>query len=253
MRWGMTSELAPTEAPTSLIGYLGPVPAGETRPPDHQAYDRQAFLVRMAPGRPVLRVHYHPVDQFQVFCWGDADFAGHRVSRGTVHYADRFSPYGPLAPGLAGVSFLTLRSESASGAHYMPESRNDLRTELASDDRRADQRRNVSFDLLEAPATSSWTDTRSDDDGLRVSHVRLEAHETSESVLVGGDGAFVAVLDGGIRWASDRASTSAETHDVIAGSAGWMDAGEVDEFTATAKGAVVALLQLPNRSAKHRR
>jgi hypothetical protein len=247
MEFHVATGLAPAEEPTRLTGYFGPVPAGEIRAPDYRACERQAFLVRMRPERPVLRVHYHPVDQFQVFCWGAAEFAGHRVASGTVHYADRFSPYGPLQPVDRGVSFLTLRSESSSGAHYMPESRRDLAGALSSDERPADRRRNISFDLVATADGTEWTDSRVDVDGLRVASVRLGPRETSADIDVGGDGAFIVVLDGAITAPS---TTDDDRRLAITGIGGtaWAECGTKVAVTAPAEtGAVVACLQLPER------
>lgn len=239
MQWGIPTRLEPNDQPTSIEGYLGDVPAGEFREPDYRRAERQAFLVRMRSDRPVLRVHYHPVDQFQFFCSGSADFANHRVGAGTVHYADRLTPYGPLQPTDDGVAFLTLRSESASGAHYMPDRRAELAERLRDDPRPADRRRNISFDLTAEPKNASRVTTlRQDDDGLCVTRVVLDAGESSAAIEIGGDGAFVVVANGAV-----------EAGDGLVGSGcvAWTDRGMLGPLTAGPERSVLAVLQLPNR------
>lgn len=240
MQWGVPTRLEPADQPTSVEGYVGPVPAGEFREPDYARFERQAFLVRMRSDRPALRVHYHPVDQFQVFCWGAAEFANHPVAAGTVHYADRLTPYGPLQPIDEGVAFLTLRSESASGAHYMPDRRTELAERLRVDPRPADRRRNVSFDLAAEPDAAAPVATlRDDDDGLRVSRLRLAAGETGPALQVGGDGAFVVVVEGDVDAVGEAP--------VGVGCVAWSDPGDLAPLVGGPSGAVVAVLQLPAR------
>ena len=240
MQWGVPTRLEPTDQPTGVEGYLGDVPAGDFRDPDYERFERQAFLVRMRSDRPALRVHYHPVDQFQVFCWGAAEFANHRVAAGTVHYADRLTPYGPLQPIDEGVSFLTLRSESACGAHYMPDRRSELAERLRADPRPADRRRNVSFDLVAEPdAATAVTTLREDDDGLRVSRVRLAAGESGPEMEIGGDGAFVVVVEGDVDVDGDAPAG--------VGCVAWNDPGTLAPIVGGPFGAVVAVLQLPDR------
>lgn len=240
MQWGIPTRLEPTDEPTSVEGYLGHVPAGEFRDPDFERFERQAFLVRMRSDRPVLRVHYHPVDQFQVFCWGSATFANHPVTAGTVHYADRLTPYGPLQPTNGGVSFLTLRSESASGAHYMPDRRAELAERLRDDARPADRRRNVSFDLASDDDQATTVATlRADDDGLRVSRLRLAPGESGPEIDVGGDGAFAVVIAGEV----DVPGADPARPGCVA----WTDPGVLAPLTGGSPGALVAVLQLPHR------
>lgn len=239
MQWGIPTRLQPTDESTSVEGYFGRVPTGEFRDPDYDRCERQAFLVRMRSDRTALRVHYHPVDQFQFFCWGSAEFANHRVTAGTVHYADRLTPYGPLQPIDAGVSFITLRSESASGAHYMPDRRSELADRLRRDPRSSDRRRNVSLDLAADPDPPTAVATLlDDDDGLRVTRVALDAGESSPALDIGGDGAFVVVVDGAIETDPELACR---------GCVAWSDPGTLASITAGSTGAVIGLLQLPNR------
>ena len=82
----------------------------------------QAYLVGQKA--PVLRPHYHEVDQFQVVLDGDGRLGRHAIGSGTVHYSDAYTVYGPIfADGPDGLSYFTLRLDPAVGLNYMPESR----------------------------------------------------------------------------------------------------------------------------------
>src|ERR1700722_4811935 len=105
MRWHddeSRDDMTPME--TEVICYLGETPrmgkatGCEAGP--------QAFLVAKGPGVPILRGHFHPVDQFQVFVRGGGKFGGHEIQRWSAHYSDSLTPYGPIIPGEDGVAFL---------------------------------------------------------------------------------------------------------------------------------------------------
>ncbi len=93
--------------------YLGIVGGGEFLP------DPQAFLIEMQANDKILP-HFHEVDQFQVFVAGQG-----AVGRGeaqppvTVHYADRYTGYGPIDSGPQGYSYFTLRARTDPGPTYM--------------------------------------------------------------------------------------------------------------------------------------
>jgi hypothetical protein len=78
-----------------------------------------AYLVEQAPGATV-DAHFHAVDQFQVFVAGSGRIGTHTVRALTVHYAGAFSPYGPIAAGEQGLSYVTLRRDWDPGAQWMP-------------------------------------------------------------------------------------------------------------------------------------
>ena len=80
-----------------------------------------AFLVRSPPDS-VLQAHFHTLPQFQVFTAGDAWFGRHPVRPGSVHYADGYSPYGPIrGAGEAWHTYCTLRPYWERSIHYVPE------------------------------------------------------------------------------------------------------------------------------------
>jgi len=97
-------------APFPAVGTLHPV----------------AFLVEMDPDR-TLRPHFHTANQFQIFVRGSGAFAKKPLDGVSLHYADAYSPYGPIRSGADGLAYLTLRNGWDSGMQYMPEARAELR------------------------------------------------------------------------------------------------------------------------------
>jgi hypothetical protein len=71
----------------------------------------------------VTRPHFHRADQFQIVVGGSGHFGKHPVEPVTIHYTDAYTPYGPIRPGKAGISFFTLRARQDPGFFPMPESR----------------------------------------------------------------------------------------------------------------------------------
>ncbi|MGY1812065.1 hypothetical protein [Blastococcus sp. SYSU D00820] len=102
-----------------MTDYLGSFRAPEPGRP-------QAYLVQQES--PELRPHFHEVDQFQVVIGGTGTLGRQPVGRGVLHYADAFTPYGPIrTEPSAGLAYLTLRREPATGLNYMPEEREKRR------------------------------------------------------------------------------------------------------------------------------
>src|SRR5580692_4578218 len=54
-----------------------------------------AFLVN-GPPRYVIPAHFHDIDQYQIFVGGHATLGKHDVLPGSIHYADAYTPYGPI-------------------------------------------------------------------------------------------------------------------------------------------------------------
>ena len=82
----------------------------------------QAFLVEQSANWS-LPTHFHEEHQFQVFVNGSGALGNRPISPFEVHYASPHTGYGPLVAGKGGVSYLTLRAMSDTGAWYLPESR----------------------------------------------------------------------------------------------------------------------------------
>src|SRR5688572_4110454 len=64
----------------------------------------QGYLAMMAP-QSRREPHFHRVNQFQVVVAGEGLIGKHPLHPGAVHYADAFTPYGPIVAGSAGLSF----------------------------------------------------------------------------------------------------------------------------------------------------
>jgi hypothetical protein len=217
------------------VAYLGVGPTAETAAPGELPAEPQAFAVLMGREAEVLRVHYHPVDQFQYFAVGGAKFGGHEVGRGVVHYTDALTPYGPLLPGADGVAFLTLRTTADSGAFYMPESQRHLSGERTTAG--PGPHRSLTVDLEEAPRAEAWADLVADADGLAVRYVDAAPGATIAVPAVEGAGAYLLVVRGTCAAAGARA-----------GSVAFVAAGiEPEPVTAGPAGARLALLQYPER------
>lgn len=77
----------------------------------------QGFLVERAYPNPVITPHFHDVDQFQVVVEGEGTIGKRPVGPIAFHYADAYTPYGPIKGGETGISFFTLRN-CASGGHW---------------------------------------------------------------------------------------------------------------------------------------
>lgn len=239
LAWRGPADPTPADGPSSVTSRIGAVPDGQPPSADFLTGTPQAFLSKMNATRPALGVHYHTVDQFQIFCFGTAKFGRQHVTDGTVHYSDRLTPYGPLEPGVDGVSFLTLRAEQSSGAYYMPSSR-VLRTEqIAADPRQPSSRRNMTFSTFpDTPTSAAWTDQQNDLDGLRVSSTSLDPSEASSTIRIGGLGAFIVVLRGAIAAGSLGQSLGA-------GSLRWAPTGSEVSVVASEDGADLVTVQFP--------
>src|SRR5476649_941536 len=90
--------------------FLGPLPDNQDFP--------QAFLVE-SEGERLARAHFHTVDQWQIFVGGNGKMGKHDVAPVTIHYANAFTPYGPLNPGPQGLAYMTLRPKYDPGAQYL--------------------------------------------------------------------------------------------------------------------------------------
>lgn len=225
------------DAPIGSTLCLGPRPGPDPHAPGFGERTPQAFLAQLAPAYQ-LDVHFHSVDQFQWFVRGGGRFGPHDVGAGAVHYADRYTPYGPLRTADAGASFYTMRAVSDTGAHYMPGARDTLRDGLRSEAIDPARRRNEAWDLLAVDLDgATWVDLRSDADGLRVAVVELEAGGSPPAEVVAGAGAYLAVLQGTVEHDGRPLEACGFT---------WLEPGEeTPDVVARAASTRLGLLQLP--------
>jgi hypothetical protein len=86
----------------------------------------QAFLVEMLSPDGRVNPHFHDVDQFQVVVRGSGRLGKKLLQPISFHYADGFSPYGPILDPDGGLSYFTLRMSAAGGHWEMPGSRDKM-------------------------------------------------------------------------------------------------------------------------------
>lgn len=89
----------------------------------------QAFLIDTEPGK-LLRPHFHTADQFQIVVAGRGTLGRHEIGVGAIHYAQAYTPYGPIVAGSEGLSYLTLRNSYDPGASFVPEKRGLLKSDV---------------------------------------------------------------------------------------------------------------------------
>jgi hypothetical protein len=179
--------------------YFGPVGTGQFLP------GPQAFMIDMREDDEILP-HFHEVDQFQVFVAGGGSIG--RKDEGlepvTVHYADRYTGYGPILAGPGGSAYFTLRARTDPGPVYLhqPGYRDRLRP---SAKRHFSQKAALSTPAVMQARASVLTEPVAGDPagtGPRATMIRAGAGVAFQSAdPAGGGGYFLLVLQGGIEYA----------------------------------------------------
>ena len=192
----------------------------------------QAVIVEMHDAGARIEPHFHDVDQFQIFIGGSGSMGKHPVTPVSFHYADAFTPYGPIVAGCEGISWFTLRLAAASAVYGMPECRHMLQGKPG----RA-LSGTVSFGLAaSAPVLGAQ------DDGLAVTAVRLAPNGAHEPAPAGGGGQFLLICRGTVTqpgMAFPRLSLFQ------------MDSGELSpHFAAGPEGADILMLQFARPSGR---
>ena len=77
----------------------------------------ETFLIEMSPRETILP-HFHEIDQFQVFLDGAGHFGRETAPPLAVHYADRYTGYGPITAAAHGYSYFVMHVEKDPGAVY---------------------------------------------------------------------------------------------------------------------------------------
>lgn len=67
----------------------------------------------------VIVPHFHAVDQFQVMVSGNGSIGRNALPLVGLHYADRYTAYGPINAGPHGLGLFTVRAKSDPGAIYL--------------------------------------------------------------------------------------------------------------------------------------
>jgi hypothetical protein len=213
---------------------------GSVRPGTQEPGEPQAFIVRYPAGHEGYGVHYHPVDQFQVFIAGSGRFGRRDVRPGMAHYADALTPYGPIAVGPDGVAFMTIRHQHDFDIQHMPDEAAQLAELRRRSERGPAKRRNLLADLAAPHAPGSWVPAFADDDGLEVATRTLEAAEAIPRVAAKDPGAYLLLVDGTLEVGDDT---------LRPGSLAWTtpERGELASGVAGPSGAQLALLQFPSQ------
>ena len=137
--------------------------------------------------------------QFQVFIAGSGSLGKTLIHPLTVHYASPHSGYGPLISAADGISYFTLRAISDTGAWYLPEAREHLKTRIKKQQLHAEPTELITADsLMNWPAPSQETMLELDAGGLAAWLLRLPPNTkipAPEGQALGG-GRFYVVSKG---------------------------------------------------------
>lgn len=199
----------------------------------------QAFLVEMDQPGAAIPPHFHRVDEFQMVVRGGGTMGKHPIGVVCVHFAEAYTPYGPIVVGGDGLAFFTLRPAPDSGALYMPGARAQMIRKA---------RRNIAGSAgldtaSERAARAGATTTRlldGYDDGLSAVLLRLGAGQrgTGPDPADGG-GQYYLVVAGDVR---------VEGKALPQWSCAWVAAGErAPALEAGQEGAEVVIAQFPRR------
>jgi len=202
-----------------------------------------AFLVEQAPHRD-LPPHFHGYGQFQVVVAGEGRLGGHDLRPLSVHYAGQRTTYGPIRPGAAGLSYLTLRPRTEGAAFFMPQSRHLRDASIPRYEEFSDVQEFAGaagqVAATEAQAVPMLPPTPA---ALAAWLLRIPRGGSAVAPqLPGGSGRFHVVVGGALALGQ--------------GSAGWLtilwtDPDEPLELKAGDAGAEVLVLQFPGDACKH--
>lgn len=194
----------------------------------------QAFLVNMPKEGSTIHPHFHDVDQYQVIVRGGGRLGPGPTSPVAFHYADAYTPYGPIVGAQDGISFFTIRANCANGYFPMPEARDKMKTKPG---------RNIAghFDIDQPlPAAKQSTRERlleAKPDNVLVVGIRMGANATtSGEPTIGGD-QYYLVCSGSLMQEGKESPPNTLVR---------LERGEPTvTLTAGPKGANVLMLQLP--------
>jgi hypothetical protein len=170
----------------------------------------QMILVEQPVSGSSVLPHYHATDQFQIFMDGGGRLGRQKIKPISIHYTNRYTGYGPIVAGPAGVSYYVLRPEFdrlVTGQYlHVPEKREALRQHRSH--RRADIVEGVKVkttsELLQltAPVSERVIDAEHDphDPGLFADVLYLGANMTyTGSDPAAGGGQMFIVIHGSLR------------------------------------------------------
>jgi hypothetical protein len=186
----------------------------------------QAFLIQQ-DARTLIASHFHAQDQFQVVAEGGGMIGRHALKPLSVHFASRYTGYGPIASGDEGLSYFTLRAVTTPRAYFLPESRDELpdvpRRNLygpavsLSPCEALRERRDAAIDVAlerQSDGVAAWL-VRLPPNGVH----RLDAAHADRFYLV-AEGTMVAGSTTLPRFATAFVSAEEPAFDIVAGSVG---------------------------------
>jgi quercetin dioxygenase-like cupin family protein len=189
----------------------------------------QAFLVEIGG---TIEPHFHDVDQFQVVVYGKGRLGKKALAPISIHYADAFTPYGPIISD-DGLAYFTLRLAASAGFFAMPGS---------GDKRKYRQGRNISW----APggdvsiAYEGGEKDGGPEDGLSMRTFVLSAGERWTTPPSDGGGQYFIVFKGSVTHGAEVLGEMSLIY---------IDPGDAAAaFVAGGEGAQVVLLQFPKAS-----
>ncbi len=196
-----------------------------------------AFLVKGPPAY-VIPPHFHEIDQYQIFVGGSATLGKHAVLPGSVHYADAYTPYGPITATQDGFDYLTLRPKSIIGYHEMPEGGPLLKPVNETRGRRG---RMMVADIDPAgPRDTAREALFEEPDGIAAYRLSADPGAALPQPDIAHGGAYYVVLDGEVAAAGKVYPPR---------SCIWVDQGEAPpEMTAGTDGASVAFMSFARQA-----
>ena len=197
----------------------------------------QAFLVEMPDEGSTIQPHFHDVDQFQVVVGGGGRMGPDAIGPVAFHYADAYTPYGPIIGGREGIDFFTIRAQCVGGFFPMPAARNKI---VGKPGRNLYGQFPTGQVLPAAGESSRETMVADNADGVKVIALRLGANAKASGEPTTAGGQYYLVCSGTLL--NEGREYSARTLINVA-------AGEATPvLQAGPQGAEVLVLQLPRPS-----
>lgn len=154
----------------------------------------QTFLVDMPTEGATVKPHFHDVDQYQVIVRGDGRLGREPAEPIVFHYADAYTPYGPIVAGKDGLAFYTIRAGCAGGYFGMPESRQLIKGKPG--------RNIVGKFAINQPPPAAGASARETlmhaDEGVEVVGLRMGANAEADGLALTGGAQYYLVGTGSL-------------------------------------------------------
>ena len=193
----------------------------------------QGFLADFSHPGHTIPPHFHDTDQFQVIVGGDGRLGATPIQPVAFHYADAFTPYGPIVANEEGIQFYSLRPASVGGVFYLPQSRHLMQGKPG---------RNIAgvFDISKKPGEAGTVSTETlierQFDGVYAAGIRMGANAVTKTPASDAGHQYILLCDGSMQ-------CNGKSYPKLA--LMWTDPGESVELRAGPEGAQVLLMQFP--------